>query len=541
MASLPAQQPSPDQPARIVPKAIKPPTSPPTAPSAAPAVTDDGEVSAEQQELATLLWNKCTHVLRREVDQATWDGFLRQLAPLTFIDQRLTLAAPNQMTRDRVVRHHLPAISEALATTGIARPLIEVIVKIHPLHHEPQGTLPLDADAPGDAPSDLPDGGFDLVIAAAATAASARTATSAPARHPASASPPSSSTATPARSTARPTGLRERDTFDSFIVGPSNRFTASAAQAIAEEPGKKYNPLFIFSNSGLGKTHLLHAIGNYLAASRPEARVLYESSENFFNDLVNAIRHGEQLAFKHHYRDLDVLLLDDVQFMVGKEAMQEELFHTFNELHGADRQIVITCDRRPSDLLLFDDRIRTRCEWGLLTDIQSPDLETRIAILRTLSDQASVPDEVLNYIGERVTDNVRELEGAYTRLMAYATLTDVKPSLELAETLLGPRSAGTDGPINPHTILEQAAALFDTSVEALKGPSRNRDLVTARHVAIYVIRELTGLSSSSIGTLLARDHTTVLHAHNKISQQMATDEKLSRLVHSLLTSARRGG
>lgn len=533
MASSPAQALPPDEPARIVPTAIKPP--PPTSPSSPPTEESADPVdklAAEQQELATLLWEQCAEVLRRDVNQAIWDGFLSHLAPVTLVDEHLTLAAPNQTTRDRVVRNHLASITGALTKLGVAAPTVDVVVKDHPLHQERQPALPLDGLL---VEPDAPNGGFARVARR-----SAGDDASAAERHPASAATTTSGIT--AASPVRDSGIRDRDTFDTFVVGPSNRFTASAAQAIAEEPGKKYNPLFIYSDSGLGKTHLLHAIGNYLAASRPSARCVYVSSETFLNDFVEAIRKGEQLVFKQHYRNTDVLLLDDVQFIEGKETTQEELFHTFNVLHNRDSQIVITCDRPPREVIGLDYRIRTRFEWGLITDIQSPELETRIAILRMLSSQTDVADAVLDYIAEQVTDNVRELEGAYTRVMAYANLTHAEPSLDLAQTVLSSVNASAARPLNPNSIIEHAAELFGTTVDALQGAGRNRDVVTARHIAMYVLRELTDLSSSSIGSLFGRrDHSTVLHACNKIKEQMPREPALYQKVQSLFNAVRHRG
>lgn len=494
-----------------------------------PKPTSDAQ---QNQLLATRLWEQCSNRLKADATSATWDGFLSQLVPLELIDERLVVAAPNQMIRDRVQRDHLDTIVAAMLAAGLIRPVLEVLVKVHPLHRQPQGALALDDSAQRATQPTLPHGGF-----AQPPRQTKQEPGVAATRHPASASV--SSTAVSDATKAHASGLKATDTFETFVIGPSNRFPASAALAIAEEPGKKYNPLFIHSDSGLGKTHLLHAIGNYVCAHRPELRVLYVTSEEFLNDFINAIRHKTQYAFKQRYREIDVLLLDDIHFIEASDSTQDELFHTFNALHNRDAQIVIASDRSPREIPGLHDRVRTRFEWGLITDIQSPELETRIAILRMLSEGADVADEVLHCIAERVTHNVRELEGAYTRIQAYANLTGVAPTVELAETVLGSGEAHSTKRVSPQQIMERAAQHFDVSVEAIQGHVRTSDLVRARHVAMYVIREVTELSLASIAQRFGgRDHTTVRHACGKIANQMNEDSELLDTVQDLLSWAR---
>ena len=328
----------------------------------------------------------------------------------------------------------------------------------------------------------------------------------------------------------RPTGpaqdrLNPKYTFETFVIGSSNRFAHAAAVAVAEAPAKAYNPLFVYGDSGLGKTHLLHAIGHYAQTLYPGLRVRYVSSEEFTNDFINMIRDGKQDGFRRRYRDVDVLLVDDIQFLENKEGTQEEFFHTFNTLHNASKQIVISSDRAPKRLVTLEDRLRSRFEWGLLTDVQPPELETRIAILRKKAVQEGLhaPAEVLEYIASRISTNIRELEGALIRVTAFASLNRQGVDLQLAEIVLKDLIPEAQGPqINAATIMGQTAAYFGLSIEDLCGTSRSRVLVTARHIAMYLCRELTDMSLPKIGQQFGgRDHTTVINADRKIRSLMA--------------------
>jgi chromosomal replication initiator protein len=321
------------------------------------------------------------------------------------------------------------------------------------------------------------------------------------------------------------TRLNSKYTFETFVIGSSNRFAHAAAVAVAEAPAKAYNPLFVYGDSGLGKTHLLHAIGHYAQTLYSGLKVRYVSSEEFTNDFINMIRDGKQDGFRRRYRDVDVLLVDDIQFLENKEGTQEEFFHTFNTLHNASKQIVISSDRAPKRLVTLEDRLRSRFEWGLLTDVQPPELETRIAILRrkAIQDTLNVPPEVLEYIASRISTNIRELEGALIRVTAFASLNRQSVDLQLAEIVLKDLIPEAQGPqITIATIMGQTASYFGLSIEDLCGTSRSRVLVTARHIAMYLCRELTDLSLPKIGQAFGgRDHTTVINADRKIRSLMA--------------------
>jgi chromosomal replication initiator protein len=319
--------------------------------------------------------------------------------------------------------------------------------------------------------------------------------------------------------------LNPKYTFETFVIGSSNRFAHAAAVAVAEAPAKAYNPLFVYGDSGLGKTHLLHAIGHYAQSLYQGLKVRYVSSEEFTNDFINMIRDGKQDGFRRRYRDVDVLLVDDIQFLENKEGTQEEFFHTFNTLHNASKQIVISSDRAPKRLVTLEDRLRSRFEWGLQTDVQPPELETRIAILRkkAVQDRLNAPPEALEYIASRITTNIRELEGALIRVTAFASLNRQSVDLQLAEFVLKDLIVETHGPdITASTIMGQTASYFGLSIDDLCGTSRSRVLVTARQIAMYLCRELTDMSLPKIGQQFGgRDHTTVMHAERKIRSLMA--------------------
>jgi chromosomal replication initiator protein len=322
--------------------------------------------------------------------------------------------------------------------------------------------------------------------------------------------------------------LNSKYTFETFVIGSSNRFAHAAAVAVAEAPAKAYNPLFIYGDSGLGKTHLLHAIGHYAQTLYNGLTVRYVSSEEFTNEFINMIRDGKQDGFRRRYRDVDVLLVDDIQFLENKEGTQEEFFHTFNTLHNASKQIVISSDRAPKRLVTLEDRLRSRFEWGLLTDVQPPELETRIAILRkkAIQEGLNAPPDVLEYIASRISTNIRELEGALIRVTAFASLNRQGVDISLAEIVLKdliPESQGNGAPqITAVTIMGQTAAYFGLTIEDLCGTSRSRVLVTARQIAMYLCRELTDMSLPKIGQQFGgRDHTTVIHADRKIRSLMA--------------------
>ncbi len=338
--------------------------------------------------------------------------------------------------------------------------------------------------------------------------------------------------------------LNPRYTFESFVVGNSNRFAHAAAQAVAEAPARAYNPLFVYGGVGLGKTHLMQAIGHVVTRRHQGLRVAYLTSEAFVNEFINSIRDDKIVAFQNKYRSVDVLLVDDIQFLAGKERTQEEFFHTFNALYEASRQIVISSDRPPKEIPTLEDRLRSRFEWGLITDIQAPDLETREAILRKKAqlEGASVPNDVVQYIASRIESNIRELEGALIRVMAYASMVKAQLTVELASSVLKdilppPRTR----PVTPAGIQAAVANHFDLTVAELVAKKRSRGVVLPRQIAMFLCRELTDASLPRIGEAFGgRDHTTVLHAHEKISRELKSNPELRQVVSDLVEKIRNG-
>jgi chromosomal replication initiator protein len=341
-----------------------------------------------------------------------------------------------------------------------------------------------------------------------------------------------------------PPSLNPRYTFAAFVIGSSNRFAHAAAQRVAETPANSYNPLFIYGDSGLGKTHLLHAIGHYVVDNFPAKRIRYVSTETLMNEFVDAIRNKSQMTFKRRYRECDVLLVDDIQFMEGKEQLQEEFFHTFNWLYEGSKQIVLSSDRHPRSIATLEDRLRSRFEWGLTTDVQPPELETRLAILRKKADndRIPIPGEVLELIATHVRDNIRELEGALIRVSAYASLNREPPTLEMAERVLSDiLDAGRPRQITPKVILEATASAFGFTVEDICGTNRRRPLVNARQIGMYVFRELTDFSYPAIAREFGgRDHTTVIHAVEKVSRLMKEKRQVYDQVTELIYNIKGG-
>ncbi|HET7265153.1 MAG TPA: chromosomal replication initiator protein DnaA [bacterium] len=336
--------------------------------------------------------------------------------------------------------------------------------------------------------------------------------------------------------------LAGKYTFDTFVVGAGNRFAHAAAKAVAEAPARAYNPLFIYGGVGLGKTHLLQAIGHYVLTHSPSARAMYVSSERFTNDLINAIRDDKMVEFRHRYRNVDVLAIDDIQFLAGKERTQEEFFHTFNTLHESSRQLIISSDRAPREIPTLEDRLRSRFEWGLIADIQPPDYETRVAILRKKAekDKIVVPDEVAQYIAQRISSNIRELEGALSRLRAHAEMTRTPISVDLATDVL--KELLPQARVRPVTIpaIQRAVAeFFGIRIEEMKAKRRTKGVAFPRQVAMYLCRELTDASLPRIGEEFGgRDHTTVMHACDRVKHALAEDTHLNAGVQSLVESFR---
>ncbi len=331
--------------------------------------------------------------------------------------------------------------------------------------------------------------------------------------------------------------LNPKYTFDTFVIGNSNRFAHAAALAVAEAPAKAYNPLFIYGGVGLGKTHLMHAIGHYVIKQSPHLKVQYVSSEKFTNELINAIKDDKNEEFRDKYRNIDILLIDDIQFIGGKERTQEEFFHTFNALYEANKQIIISSDKNPKEIMTLEERLRSRFEWGLIADIQPPDLETRIAILRkkAQTENIDVPNEVVVYIADKIASNIRELEGALNRVIAYSTLTQQEITLELAtEVLKEVLSASRLKVIDSNSIIETVARYFNLKPDDFKSKKRSRDVAYPRQIAMYLCRELTELSLPKIGQAFGgRDHTTVLHACDRITEDIQSNSETRRAIEEL--------
>jgi len=473
------------------------------------------------------LWKKCTGSLREQVSDSTWQLWLSGIEPVEYADGVFLLEVPNGLIRERVESRYLPMIEDTLANEigGPVRGRLRV--------QEQDAAAANGAGGGGDSAGAV-EPGLDEVFGL-----------------PADADPSPATEPAPAAGAGGRHGrespavqLDSKFTFETFVAASSNRLAHAAAQAVAETPGRSYNPLFIYGDSGLGKTHLLHAIGNYVTENYARRKVLYVTTETFMNDFVDSLRTSTTLSFKRRYRDCDVLLIDDVQFMERKEGLQEEFFHTYNDLMGASKQIVLTSDRPPKSIETLEDRLRSRFLSGLITEIDPPDLETRLAILRSkcLSMHQDVPDDVLAFIASHVKDNIRELEGALIRICAFAKLNDEPISLTQAEHVLSDLVlAGEPRRISPQFILETTAASYGFSVDAICGPSRTRPLVTARQVAMYLTRELTDYSYPAIGRVFGkRDHTTVIHAVDKIAGQMQERRQIYEQVTELIQKIRAG-
>ena len=333
------------------------------------------------------------------------------------------------------------------------------------------------------------------------------------------------------------TTLNPKYTFDSFVIGNSNRFAHAASLAVAEAPAKAYNPLFIYGGVGLGKTHLMHAIGHYILQNNPNAKVVYVSSEKFTNELINSIRDDKNEEFRNKYRNVDILLIDDIQFIAGKERTQEEFFHTFNALHDANKQIILSSDRPPKEIPTLEDRLRSRFEWGLIADIQIPDFETRMAILKKKADveKLNVENEVMVYIATKIKSNIRELEGALIRIVAYSSLTNREITVDLASEALKDIISKKQGKnITINLIQDIVSSYFNLRVEDLKSQRRTRNVAYPRQIALYLSRKLTDMSLPKIGEEFGgRDHTTVIHAYEKISDNLNTDETLQHTIEDI--------
>jgi chromosomal replication initiator protein len=448
------------------------------------------------------VWNSAAKALQQQVSEAVWSSTFCDIAAVDLVDDILTLSVPSQLLRQRIEQRYVGLVEAVLEDTGHHD--LHVVLEVVP------GEVPV--ESPPDPPIEPP------------VALDLRETEPTKAAH----DPPP-----------------RRYTFESFVIGPSNRFAHAAALSVAETPARSYNPLFVYGGAGLGKTHLLQAIAHYVRENYPTFRVRYISTETMLNEFVDAIRKNSQPDFKQRYRKVDVLLIDDIQFMEGKEQLQEEFFHTFNTLHDAQRQIVLSSDRPPDAIATLEDRLRSRFKMGLITDIQPPDFETRLAILRKKGEQSGsrVPPDVLEFIAKNITYNIRELEGALIRVNAYAALNDANLTVPLAGEILGDiLNSSKPRQITSGIILDATAEMFGLEVTQLQGKSRTRDLVHARQVGMYVCRELTDLSYPQIGKEFGgRDHTTVIHAYEKVSRLMKerrkTYEDVTNLIQQILSGS----
>jgi chromosomal replication initiator protein len=454
------------------------------------------------------LWARVAAAVRAQLAEATWNTWFQGVHALDLTEDTIVLGVPSSVAVERLRTSYLGLLVDAVhALTGV--PItVELIVDTAPRLEE---RIPLDAPAPINTVIDEP-----AVLSVEPDVVRDST-----------------------------TSLNARYTFDDFVIGASNRFAHAAALSVAESPARSYNPLFIYGPAGLGKTHLLHAIGHHVRALFTSKRVRYVSTETMMNEFVESMRSKTMPGFKRRYREVDVLLVDDIQFLERTEQLQEEFFYTFNDLHSRGSQIVISSDRPPKSIATIEDRLRSRFEWGLITDIQPPEFETRLAILRKKGESEhldGIPDAVLAFIAENVVDNVRELEGSLIRVAAYSSLHRVPLTEEVAREVLADLLPATrPRVITPELILEETAKMFGWTVDDLCGKSRRRPLVTARQIGMYVFRELTDYSYPKIAEEFGgRDHTTVMHACEKIRAQMAERRVVFEQVNELINRIKHG-
>lgn len=426
------------------------------------------------------IWRQVLAHLEAGMTPANFDTWLRPTRVLRFDDRQLTVGCPNTYAKEWLEQRLLASIRKALQDLGLA-PLelhFRVVSEV-----PPTGTTAKGRRSGRDSRREFPSA----------------------------------------------TTFNQRYTFESFIVGSNNRFARAAAEAVVDRPGQIYNPLFIYGGVGLGKTHLLHAIGNRMASYRPDVAAVYTTCERFMNEMIKAVRDGSIERFRDKYRPVDILLIDDIQFIAGKESTQEELFHTFNAVHDSGKQIVISSDRPPKLIATLAERLRSRFAWGLIADIQPPDLETRIAILRYKAElqHMPIPPDVIQYIARRTPSNIRELEGSFNRAVAYASLNDKQLNIELAQAALDSMEGGPHVQLTPAKIIECVAQYYHLPVADLVGKGRGKAVVVPRQIAMYLVREETSASLEQIGSLLGgRDHTTVMYGYDKISEAVQDDHQL---------------
>lgn len=448
------------------------------------------EVRAISQEI----WADVLAYVRKNISEVEYHTWFAPVKNLGVQDGSLVLGVRNSFAQEWFRKHYLELLEDALRNLGAQSPQVSFEV------------LPASQDA--------------LLI-------------------PSESAPPQAKKApniqTSINNHDNRKSLNPKYTFENFVVGPNNNLAHAAALAVAESPGKAYNPLFIYGDVGLGKTHLMHAVGHYMAERFPEKRIEYASTESFTNDLINAIREDKMTQFRNRYRSVDLLLVDDIQFLAGKERTQEEFFHTFNALYENHKQIILSSDRPPKDIQTLEGRLRSRFEWGLITDIQSPEFETRVAILKMNAEhnRIDIPQEVLELIARQVTSNIRELEGALMRVVAFSSLNNVPFSRTVAAKALSNVFTPVEIKIEMMDVLKQVASHYNMPTEAIRGSGRVRELVIPRQIAQYLIRELTDHSLPEIGQFFGRDHSTVMHAINKVTKAMKKDQELEKTIEML--------
>ncbi|GIM28878.1 chromosomal replication initiator protein DnaA [Clostridium polyendosporum] len=433
------------------------------------------------------IWEKTLSIMKGEMSEVSFNTWIKSCEPLSMNEDIIKISVPNDFTKDILEKRYKTLLIQAIKLASSKKYDIEFLI---------QSELQQEDDAPKGEERK-----------SSVTVNDEMSAT-----------------------------LNPKYTFDSFVIGNSNRFAHAASLAVAESPAKAYNPLFIYGGVGLGKTHLMHAIGHYILQNNPKAKVVYVSSEKFTNELINAIKDDKNEEFRNKYRNVDVLLIDDIQFIAGKERTQEEFFHTFNTLHEANKQIILSSDRPPKEIPTLEDRLRSRFEWGLIADIQAPDFETRMAILKKKADveKLNVANEVMVYIATKIKSNIRELEGALIRIVAYSSLTNREITVDLASEALKDIISNKSAHITIETIQESIANYFNLRVEDLKSQRRTRNVAYPRQIAMYLSRKLTDMSLPKIGEEFGgRDHTTVIHAYEKISESLKSDEGLQNTINDI--------
>lgn len=436
------------------------------------------------------LWNNVLASIEKKISKPSYDTWLKSTKAHSLQGDMLIITAPNEFARDWLEQRYSPLISGTLTEITGEELAVKFIIPQNKSEDEPSLPNPAKKEKQED---EQPELSFNM--------------------------------------------LNQKNTFDTFVIGSGNRFAHAASLAVAEAPAKAYNPLFIYGGVGLGKTHLMHAIGHYVLEHNPSAKVVYLSSEKFTNEFINSIRDNKAIDFRNKYRKVDVLLIDDIQFLAGKESTQEEFFHTFNTLHEENKQIVISSDRPPKEIPTLEDRLRSRFEWGLITDITPPDLETRIAILRkkAKADGLDIPNEAMLYIANQIDSNIRELEGALIRVVAYSSLINKDINADLAaEALKDIIPSSKPKVITIHDIQKVVGEFYSIKLEDFSAKKRTKSIAFPRQIAMYLSRELTDFSLPKIGEEFGgRDHTTVIHAHEKISKLVQSDPQFQKQLNEI--------